>query len=365
MPIVNTKAENGKVLRRQRRWARRSTVWRYGDWMAGNADDGWASIAFRRTAGCGRACISDDHKVGLRVVQGDDGPSAYTDGTLACGSVWLCPVCSAKIAARRSIELSLAASRHVEQGGSLVMLTLTMRHDRAMPLQGLLDALGGAWRSVQQSARWRLLRDDLVGTVKAQEVTYGANGWHPHFHLLLFVKAGVEPLAVAGDLSSWLLGESAWAERVERRLGSRPDHHGVHVQAVNDQAAAYVAKIAKETARHDTKSTDALDVLCEAIDSGEAWGCARFSEYVASMRGRRQLVWSRGLRAELLPDVVELTDEQIAEQDQGGTLVGLVDGRRWAMLCRPRPGQPPEAVELLDAVEAGRKLPAYVEPPNR
>src|SRR5689334_11608304 len=49
---------------------------------------------------------------------------------MVCGSVWLCPLCAAKISERRRDELERAVARHVAQKGAVYMATYTVSHSR-------------------------------------------------------------------------------------------------------------------------------------------------------------------------------------------------------------------------------------------
>jgi hypothetical protein len=297
--------------------------------------------------------IADDGEIGLRLVQGDDGPAAFITGVQRCGSVWCCPVCTAVIRARRSMEIAAAATAHVANGGTLGMLTLTVRHDATMPLQDSIKALQGAWEALQQRRAWRGDRDNMVGLIASKEVTYGANGWHPHLHVLVLWAPD------AGDrgpaLETW--AQQAWPELVARRLGKRPNHHGVHYLDLAADSAPYVVKIAQETARGDHKTSDVLPQLLDGLEDGEAGTAARWLEWCDTMKGRRMLVWSKGLRAQLLPDVDELTDDEIVQQDVDGTLVGTVARETFRRLVRRR-----LVPRLLERIEAG-DLPSIVAPP--
>ena len=51
-------------------------------------------------------------------------------GLQTCGSVWTCPVCSAKIAERRRVELLHAMDTHKAADGFVSLLTLTTPHQR-------------------------------------------------------------------------------------------------------------------------------------------------------------------------------------------------------------------------------------------
>jgi len=63
---------------------------------------------------------------------------------------------------------------------------------------------------------------------------------------------------------------------------------------------------------------------------------ALWAEWERGSKGRRQIAWTPGLRAELLADEPELTDEQIAEQDQGGEDVALIDAETFRTITAHR-----------------------------
>ena len=125
------------------------------------------------------------------------GTASYS-GLQTCGSVWVCPVCAAKIAERRRAEIIAAMAAHNAAGGCVNMLTLTAPHQRGDDLGELLvkqaKALNAFWNDRQVKAV--LLEMGTVGQIRALEVTHGRksprnNGWHPHYHVLLF--NGLEP----------------------------------------------------------------------------------------------------------------------------------------------------------------------------
>ena len=118
---------------------------------------------------------------------------AFYTGLQVCGRVWSCPVCSAKIAERRRVELTTATTLAKAQGMQVMLLTLTVPHGLGDDLGTMLDCMGQAWRKTSTERRGKALRKslDVKGTIRALEVTHGKNGWHPHFHVLLFVGQGV------------------------------------------------------------------------------------------------------------------------------------------------------------------------------
>jgi hypothetical protein len=381
MQTIPTEAAAGATIKRQARRAHRyrqlAMLHRFSRHELDHVADGdWAQLGWRRTAACGRAVVTGDGLVAIKATTTDDGTVAYTEGVLRCGSVWLCPTCSATIRTHRQMELNAAALAHSNNGGHIGMLTLTVRHSRTDTLRTLQDALSAAWKSLQQSEQWRAIRGVLVGTIAAKEVTYGqANGWHPHLHVLVLAPAGINREIFARTLNAWGRDEQvevrrrvdkttgqvvqartvrgAWAARVYPRLGTVPDHHGFDFRWISNDAASYVAKIAAETTRGEFKTNDAHHAILTGLENGEAWAVHRWREWVDTMPGRRMLVWSRGLRDQLLPDVDDLEDDEVVNQDRGGSEVGTVTREQYRSLIHADHAGTPRIVEVLAAVEAG------------
>jgi hypothetical protein len=269
-------------------------------------------------------------------------------GLVTCASVWSCPCCSAKIRTRRQLEVQAVAQQHAATGGTLGMMTLTVRHDAGHSLAELMDAQAGAWRSLMQSERWRSdVRPFLVGTVRSWEVTHGflrsaSGSWHPHFHVLMLwdADAGVVDLEWIAD---------AWRTRVERRLGTVTGSQGFDYRPVASDAAEYVAKIGSEMTRADLKGGAQIWQIIDAVEDGETWASRRLLEYVNATHGRRAIQMSRGLRARF--GLNDLSDEQIAELEVDGELVELMHPQRWRRLCAYNYRMAPASVYYLEGVE--------------
>ena len=63
-----------------------------------------------------------------------------------CGSVWVCPVCGAKVGERRRGEIQQAMAQHRACGGEVHLLTLTAPHTRFDVLEELQAKLGKAFK---------------------------------------------------------------------------------------------------------------------------------------------------------------------------------------------------------------------------
>src|SRR5580693_2124997 len=106
----------------------------------------------QRQRNCGAVPVGD--RVEIRIKDG----SAYYCGLETCGSVWLCPVCSAKIHHRRAAELRDALTTWETQGHAASLITITVPHDLGDSLSKLLDAERDAWRHVTAGAAWQRLK---------------------------------------------------------------------------------------------------------------------------------------------------------------------------------------------------------------
>lgn len=330
-----------------------------------------------RLAACGWRAVAPGGHVGLRC---SDGVAGYS-GLSTCGSVWACPVCSAKILGRRSDELAELLDHVNRRGGSVGMLTLTMRHRAGQSLKTLWDALSAAWSAARTGRPFRRLaaRLGLVGWVRAVEVTCGPNGWHVHVHALLIYDGPVSE--AAGEQLAGAMWDR-WLKALERRgldaLRSFADGGGgVDYRASWSAASQWAADyVTKSTANEATlgplkkgrgENRTPFEVAQTFAATGDADDLALWQEWERSSHGRRQITYSQGLRewAEL---GAEQSDEEIAGEELGSEDLLFLTPEAWRAIRAM-------GWELLDVVEAGG-LPAarawleargldYVLPPKR
>ena len=300
-----------------------------------------------------RVCSCMRHMLGnsVDVMYSGHVGSAHYKGLMTCGSVWVCPVCAAKITERRRQELSQAL-----EGGEyhLVLATFTFQHSRADGLRELRDYLNDAYRRVIRGAPWQRVRAryGLVGYVGAQEITHGANGWHPHKHVLYICDRELSASEVDA-FQSWV---SARFERFLAKMGRYASSiHGVQVQAGGDALARYVSKwgLVEELTKSPVKSGKggrSPFELLDAFAAGDVQAGALFREYAEAMKGSKQLTWSDGLR-ELLAAGEELSDLELAklEEEEAEVLVSLTRDQ-WRVICRER-----KRGLLLEVASSGRR----------
>ena len=304
------------------------------------------------------------------------GTASY-GGLQTCGSVWACPVCAAKIAERRRAEVVAAMTAHKVAGGCVNMLTLTTPHGRNDNLAELLEKQAKALRAfwIDWTVKAVLAEMGTVGQIRALEVTNGRksaanNGWHPHYHILLFCGSGV-------DLACFSTAQmQVWADRLHERwaakcqaagLGLPSREHGLKLDD-GSYAAAYAAKWGLEhemTKGHTKKakqgSETPFDLLRAVLaDPDDKQAAALFKEFAETFKGKRQLHWSKGLKARFA--IEEVADEQLVDRlEDDAELLGLLTLDQWrdvlaakgraVVLCCAASGGWPAVCDYLDSIK--------------
>lgn len=309
--------------------------------------------------------------VGVRAMDVDGKTVAGYAGLATCGRIWLCPVCNAKVMARRSLEIGLVLAWAHANGLRVVWGSLTAWHTRTDRLVDLLDIQRAAWRSVVNSKTWRSWgRGDRsssrVGYIRAAEITYGDNGWHPHFHPIILVEGS---RADAQVVAQWM--QRAWVQGVRAAGGSAEAEGGAQRLEVlepgeaDEKLAAYVTKATyaatsnlpleavwsqSKTGRGRVKGTAAHWALLEGITQGLADDVARWWELEDATNGHRMITWSRDLR-KLAGVGEEVQDEVLAAEEVGNVrdTVCYITPKGWRSV-RERP-----ALQgmILDVLEQG------------
>jgi hypothetical protein len=207
----------------------------------------------------------------------------------------------------------------------------------------------------------------VSGYIRSTEVTYGANGWHPHIHALFFTDdklSDTEVEAFGDEL------HTRWARFVDKATGKLPTReHGIDVQLVDDDGQVlgiYLSKVqdegaskkkkwdaSAELARADVKKgRDDNFVPFELLDSNHPMPLAQrrrlWVEYYEGTKGRRAITWSRGLKARY--EVGEKSDEAIIEETESAPVQWLADGRAYDALRRSAPDL---LAVVLEAAEVG------------
>jgi len=234
---------------------------------------------------------------------------------------------------------------------TIALATFTLQHKQPDKLAVVLDALLASYRRLKSGKRWAKFeaKYGLLGSVRALEVTYGVNGWHAHLHALLFFKSnGIDWHELTDVL------KTRWQAVLAHSARTATYANGVDVRTANKDVASYVAKFGREpidmrrpgrwTIEHEmTKAAvkkgrtaegrTPMQLLADCMmgdkQAGELW-----KEYAMRFKGKRQLVWSRGLR-KLLGIVVEKSDKDLAtEEREDAHLLTTLTREEWRVVLR-------------------------------
>lgn len=336
-------------------------------------------------------------KCGLSVLAGGvtpvirNGRAGYA-GVCTCGSVHVCPCCSTSIRRVRQDELDQVGQFWECQSCGLVMMTLTMRHYKWQSLAVLEGQQREAWKigfGMNAGRAWRSAKQTfgVRGFVRAWEVTHGPNGWHCHYHVLLFLA---RPLTPARVLKLQRVTFQVWSTAlktvgaylpVEKGEDGKPV--GVKIDAPDRGEAGTLARylmkgqdgktrwgVAAELTRLDVKTGKGghrtpFEIARAAVRPGaDPRDIALWREFEQTASGVRSLYWSNGLR-KLLKDMgFELDDrrdaEVAAEEAAAGERLACIPAAVWYRHIARHKGRP---LALLKAAEKGgvRALRALAE----
>lgn len=338
-----------------------------------------------RVKKCGKVPIM---KGGVELREGcGETHKAGFHGLMKCGSVWVCPVCSAKIAASRKQTLDNVLQRAQKEGLYISLLTLTMRHNQGQRLADLWDALSYAWSRVIGGEKFKSFKTQLglKGYCRAVELTHGSSGWHVHQHcLILSEKNPSDTLLIfqrkQGRRKTPYPPEfvrpsdyisSRWSKALSKRgIGFIKDSGGLDWQVATrgDEKAlsTYLVKmgvksadgLASETtlgafkqARSKTNRTP-FQILADIAENGEESDIKLWHEFERASFGKRAMTCSNGLLD--WGNIEFKTDQEILDnEDTGGECIAVFDKSEWARVYKRG------AVTLLETLETKGRTAVY------
>jgi len=177
----------------------------------------------------------------------------------------------------------------------------------------------------------RLLRTlgltDLIDRIRALEVTVGENGWHPHFHILIFHSLYLSDEQLI-SLESLLL--SFWQKSCRSAGLNIPNEHGLKLQD-GSWADKYVSKwgleheMTKSISKNSKTGYSPFDLLRvidgtytgDGIPMTSDTASMLYREYASAIHARRQLVWSDGLRDRLSLPPLKSDDDLFVDELTG------------------------------------------------
>ena len=346
----------------------------------------------------------------------DGGKVAKFGNTVRCGCVWTCPVCSFVVRTIRAGEIETAQKAWAAESGHCYMLTLTLSHARGDSLSALVECLcgrktkkhperkNGAWVRFLNSKLWKRKPSKRnpwpgfavymggplgrIGVIRALEVKYGKNGWHPHLHIMFFARRDLSP----AELSCWESElASLWADCVATCGGFADLSHGCSLVKMDGEGSGrYLSKEVRagfEIAGGQGKTAGASLNPFDLVDKGlaaasrrialgvsESQGLALWWAFDKAFHGRHLLDWAPKLKAYFGID--EKSDEDAAEdEDAAADIVAYVESglyrrelgpnrpeRRADFLHRVAVGDMDGAAALIGAELDRSVFPTFTEP---
>lgn len=330
-------------------------------------------LNYHRTAKCSYIAHSD---VSIHV--SCEHQRAFLSGITACGSVWTCSVCAAKIEERRRDEIRKGVEYWYSlHNKTVAMITLTFSHTIGDDLSDVLDKQSKALVKLRAGDPWVAFKKvfGFDSLIRSLEVTYSErNGWHPHTHELWCLDQVVDRDRLDGYLRAKFRAKRHSA-RLERLLGAEPrdifeellldrwqlccervglmtkaDGKDVSVDAFREHSldvkwdvdtGDYLAKqdasshwgVDREMAKGSTKKgkksgMHPFNFLSEFEEGGEGKWAGRWLEFTSAINNKRRIYWSAGLKRRACVD--ELTDEELAaKQDEYATVVYKMTKPEW------------------------------------
>jgi len=306
----------------------------------------------------------------VNVVYDHNGKRARYKHLMLCTSVWSCPICASNISEGRRTELEKALSKT-----SLVpyLITYTLSHRIGNSLQFSLWRIKRAYDLMKSGKQWKALSHDIgwSGSVRALEITYGRNGWHPHIHELAFLDE--QPLVTIEDTRKELAAR--WQDKVEKAGGTTSLGHGFDLRKSWKDVQEYIAKFGHDPdgekwdfSSEVTRAASKIAAQNGTTPFGLLWAYANgnleagslFVEYALTMKGSNQLIWSRGLRERLgmlepEPKDAELADQPLTETER---VMLKLDNDAWHEVRKQ--GKRAELLEICELDDAPA-LAEYLE----
>ncbi len=269
----------------------------------------------------------------------ETGDNVSIGNLIRCGNKHICPSCAGTGRLKDTATVAWRANQQIKTGGGLTLLTLAPRHALGEALEPQMRCLNESFASMLRSKNVREVFAEygVVGHVKVLEPPYGANGWHPHLHVLLFHESFIDITEGEGQRLKFVIWEmfnqhlKRWAHKAATKskrhvtpIGGKrrketnaefyelPDtwrkdaswRHGIDLTPIKpdnagaSKIAAYCGKIQLEMTRSDLKlgrvstSRSPFQILYDYGNQPTPQDAALLLEFIAASKGTHLVSWS-------------------------------------------------------------------------
>lgn len=261
---------------------------------------------------------------------------AYYHGLFKCGSVWDCPHCSGIISSHRKDEIEVALTKWRLAGGSVSLITYTVRHNKGDSLNSVMTACNEAYRFAKSGSTYQKMKKKykILGSIVANEINYNNEfGWHYHRHEIVLYKADIDVRILEGIIYARYNNKLA-----DFGFSSLPGV-GVFISENEGDLAKYLSKWGLENELTSNKEfTNSPETISKTpfqlLDNEEDY--QQFIEYSRTMHGKLRLRWSKGLKAYFDINVSE--DQEIVDQDDDpdelDVVVAVISNKEWNYIIK-------------------------------
>ena len=351
-PLKELKSKGAREIRFELQGAARQILYSFHGEEVPKNKNGYAK--HHRTCTCNYKRITNT----AQIMNSKKYNKCFFGGVATCANARTCPVCAATINERKANEMRVAANQVPALGLHMSMITFTTPHDSGDRVEDLIPKLSKAHSAFWRGAPAKRFKEryGIVGHIRSFEITHGANGWHPHFHIIVVSKKPLpktvrtslgnnKSKAVFMDQQSndWLWILNRWSTVSLKEGLKLPNEHGLDIQD-GSQAGEYITKfgsddeilqtakgkditwdIADEMTKGNTKlgrsksSRSPWGLLADSIDDSLPDNTRKesrllFLYYARAVVGFNQIKWSRGLRS-LFHLEPEKSDEEILKDE--------------------------------------------------
>ncbi|WP_129356192.1 protein rep [Solidesulfovibrio carbinolicus] len=305
----------------------------------------------------------------------DDAMARYhaVIGVVRCASPHVCPVCGAKIQAKRRKDVSFVTKRMLELGYTYVFATFTAGHKFGDKLIENVEKFQESSRKMKQGKAYKALTTkwDIKHYIRTAETTLDhpestqKTGWHWHGHHILYLNRPHLTREEAEQLEAEL--SALWAKACAKYDLKVSLEHGLRIERphfkskkdgviyLDDANAKRLGDYAAKTVSFEAAPAPNVKKgrKGQRISSWELIGLVVFgkrkdllgllSEFLIAMKGRRSMYMSRGLAA--LTGLDELDDEEVMK-GKGNEGIYAFDDESWSKFSRH--GKVRSAMHKLD-----------------
>lgn len=232
---------------------------------------------------------------------------------------WACPVCAPIRAYERAndIEKVITAANSLDM--KQFFITFTVPHKSSHSSNYVISHLYKCYNKLMQQRSIRALKDqyNFVGQIKCLDYTLTDNGLHAHIHAIWIFDTPEDPIHLIPAIGGEVL--KRWSALVYKETHRRINqHHGFNIEYMElgdpqDPNAAHIAKYAAKSISiycsdgdKDKGSSTPFDLLNSSSTEEDH---ARYLDFYKGQKGRRHIMFSRGLRARLNVDTEDTEDK--------------------------------------------------------